>query len=60
MRQGQLLETEVVLDLMSDEINAQLKYGHDRFLIDGFPRSLTQALKLYPRVCVKTSSLVQS
>ncbi|MCJ1390121.1 cytidine monophosphate (UMP-CMP) kinase 1, cytosolic [Xylographa bjoerkii] len=46
MNQGTLLATEVLIPLMTEEIRMQRLLGHQRFLIDGFPRRMDQAAAL--------------
>jgi len=60
IREGTIVPMEVTIKLLENAMRAQLERriggagwdeGHGRFLIDGFPRKMDQALKFEEDVC---------
>ena len=44
MRRGELVPSDVILSSLQNRIDADMREGKRQFIIDGFPRSLEQAL----------------
>lgn len=54
MRRGELVPDDVILPSLQNQINAKMREGKPWFLIDGFPRSLGQAV-MFEEKTVKTN-----
>ena len=54
MRRGELVPSDVILSSLQNRIDADMREGKRQFIIDGFPRSLEQAL-LFEENEVETS-----
>jgi adenylate kinase family enzyme len=50
LQQGDLLPTELILQILRGKIEIENKKGHHRFLIDGFPRQVEQGLEFEKEV----------
>ncbi|KAI0332050.1 UMP-CMP kinase [Cubamyces sp. BRFM 1775] len=66
IREGQIVPMEITIKLLENAMRAELAKAHDsegwedgkgRFLIDGFPRKMDQALKFDEDVCLSTMVL---
>ncbi|KAI0637310.1 UMP-CMP kinase [Trametes polyzona] len=66
IREGQIVPMEITIKLLENAMREELSKPHDtegwdagrgRFLIDGFPRKMDQALKFDEDVCLSTSVL---
>lgn len=44
MRSGELVPNEIILPSLQNQIDAKMREGKRRFIIDGFPRDLDQAV----------------
>ena len=58
MRGGELVPDDIILPSLQDRIDAKVREGKLRFLIDGFPRNLQQAV-MFEEKTVKTASQKQ-
>ncbi|CAE6420386.1 unnamed protein product [Rhizoctonia solani] len=63
IRNGTIVPMEVTVKLLENAIRAQLEHphpgsawgnGHGRFLVDGFPRKMDQAIKFDETVCMSS------
>ncbi|KAL1947491.1 hypothetical protein VTO73DRAFT_13215 [Trametes versicolor] len=66
IREGQIVPMEITIKLLENAMRSELTQPHDRegwedgrgrFLIDGFPRKMDQALKFDEDVCLSTEVL---
>lgn len=48
---GRIVPMEVTVALLENAIRAEVKNGKTRFLVDGFPRKMDQAIKFEETVC---------
>lgn len=51
IKEGKIAPMEIILKLMQASIQHSMNAGHNKFLIDGFPRSMDQAIKFDIEVC---------
>lgn len=49
---GKIVPMEVTIALLENAIQAEVEKGKSRFLVDGFPRKMDQAVKFEETVCV--------
>lgn len=49
-QRGDLLPTDLLLQLLQRKIEAEKERGYRRFLIDGFPRKMEQGLEFEKKV----------
>lgn len=49
--EGQIVPMEVTIKLLENSIGEAVKNGNHRFLVDGFPRKMDQAIKFDEDVC---------
>lgn len=54
MCRGELVPDDVILPSLQNQINAKMCEGKQRFLVDGFPRNLGQAV-MFEQKTVKTN-----
>ena len=45
IKEGKIVPMDIVLKLMQESMGRSIKEGHTKFLIDGFPREMEQAVK---------------
>ncbi|POV96113.1 hypothetical protein PSTT_15844 [Puccinia striiformis] len=45
IKEGKIVPMEIVLKLMQESMKRSIENGHTKFLIDGFPREMEQAVK---------------
>lgn len=57
MRRGELVPDDVILPSLQNQINAKMREGKPWFLIDGFPRSLGQAVMFEEKTCKSIATL---
>ncbi|MBW0509415.1 hypothetical protein O181_049130 [Austropuccinia psidii MF-1] len=51
IREGKIVPMEVTIKLLENAIRASVSVGKSRFLVDGFPRKMDQAIKFDQDVC---------
>lgn len=50
VRRGELLPVEIMIPILRTRIDEEMERGNDCFLIDGFPRDASQAIKFREEV----------
>ncbi|PGH05105.1 hypothetical protein AJ80_08404 [Polytolypa hystricis UAMH7299] len=58
LQRGELLPNEIILTLLRQKVQDEIAKGHFHFLIDGFPRDLSQALDFEKTVGSPNLSIV--
>lgn len=56
IKEGRIVPMEVTIKLLEQDIGAAVEEGKTRFLVDGFPRKMDQAIKFDEDVGPKLSS----
>ncbi|KNF05246.1 hypothetical protein PSTG_01462 [Puccinia striiformis f. sp. tritici PST-78] len=51
IKEGKIVPMEIVLKLMQESMKRSIENGHTKFLIDGFPREMEQAVKFDAEIC---------
>lgn len=51
IKEGKIVPMDIVLKLMQESMGRSIKEGHTKFLIDGFPREMEQAVKFDAEIC---------
>jgi adenylate kinase family enzyme len=59
LQQAKLLPSAIILPLLRGKIEEEQKRGHENFLIDGFPREISQALDFEKLVNISFLSCYQ-
>ena len=55
MRQGKLVPDEAIFSILSKRLEQKIEHKESGFIIDGFPRTLTQAVRRnYHAICVSS------
>lgn len=57
IKNGQIVPQEVTIQLLENAMKENIDKGQRRFLIDGFPRKMDQALKFEELVCASRFTL---
>ena len=50
LKQGKLLPTEMILPILQQKMDKEKAKGHHHFLIDGFPRKVSQGIEFEKQV----------
>jgi hypothetical protein len=50
LQRGNLLPTELIIQILREKIEREKEKGHHRFLIDGFPRQIDQGIEFEGKV----------
>ncbi|KAA1112249.1 cytidine monophosphate (UMP-CMP) kinase 1, cytosolic [Puccinia graminis f. sp. tritici] len=51
IKEGKIVPMEIILKLMQESMGRSIQDGHTKFLIDGFPREMEQAIKFDAEIC---------
>ncbi|WAQ89093.1 hypothetical protein PtA15_10A516 [Puccinia triticina] len=51
IKEGKIVPMEIILKLMQESMGRSIADGHTKFLIDGFPREMEQAIKFDDEIC---------
>ncbi|PLW29094.1 hypothetical protein PCASD_19752 [Puccinia coronata f. sp. avenae] len=51
IKEGKIVPMEIILKLMQESMGRSIADGHKKFLIDGFPREMEQAIKFDTDIC---------
>ncbi|KAK9361744.1 URA6 uridylate kinase-like protein [Lipomyces starkeyi] len=57
IREGRIVPQEITIALLRNAMQEEVKKGHTKFLIDGFPRKMDQAIKFEEDVAVSEFTL---